>query len=300
MLDISISSVSTIRGCPMKYKWHYLDGYVPYKKSNQLTLGSVVHGAFDMYYNGFDTVEVLKYIKESFDAEISKASPTEVEDWWIDKYTATGMWMHYPKDLSIFKHIEPEKEFNIPLNSEISFKGVVDGLVTDSNDRLWVRELKTTSMPFSQFERRSRTTSQGSGYVWAMRKLGYPVEGVMYDFIKKPLLKKGVKDDMHSFGYKIIADYQTRPDFYYKRHFTYRNVEELEIFEQDLLKTANEIQFRSEHNDWCRNQDQCWNFNSECPYLKICFQRKPDPLTIQLYFTQEIKLNKGGVNVTSK
>lgn len=290
-MKISVSSLSTIRNCPMKYKWSYIDGYKPFKKSNALTLGSVLHSAFAMHYNNFSNEEVVKYIKDTMDQEIAKSSPEEAEDLVTAKYTTLGMFIYYPKDLSYFKNIIPEKEFIVELFPGTQFSGFVDGLVVDEKNRLWVRELKTTSMSFQQFEKRSKTTVQGTGYIWAMQKLGFPVVGIMYDFIKKPLLRKGVKDDVHSFGYRIMDDYKTRPENYFKRHFSYRNKEELDLFEEDLIKSAKEMNYRRETNDWCRNQDQCWNYNSECPYLKICFQKQPDPLTIQLFYVKEVKNN---------
>ena len=278
----------------MKYKWHYIDGYTPYKKSHHITLGSAIHSAFDMYYNNFSDAAVMAYAKNQINEEISKASPTEAEDLTLVKYIMVGMWANFPKDLWTFAKIDPELKFRINLIDDIWFVGRIDGLVEDESGKLWVRELKTTSMSFEQFERRSRTTSQGTGYVWAMRKLGYPVVGMMYDFIKKPLLRKKVQDNVDSFGLRIVEDYKSRPEFYFKRHFSYRNEEELELFEQDLIKTALEIKQRSKENNWCRNQDQCWNFNAECPYLKICFQKKPDPLTIQVYFEHKPREHKGG------
>lgn len=278
----------------MKYKWHYIDGLTPYKKSHHLTLGSAIHSAFDMHYNKFSDTEVINRAKKTIDDEISQAGPQEAEDLHLVKYTLIGMWLSYPKELSLFKEIKPELPFRIRLFDDIWFIGRVDGLVKDEHGKLWVRELKTSSMAFSQFERRCRTASQGTGYVWAMRKLGYDVQGMMYDFIKKPLLRKRVSDNVDTFGLRIVRDYRERPDFYFKRHYSYRNKEELDIFEKDLLKSALEIRDRAENENWCRNQDQCWNFNAECPYLKICFQKKPDKLTIQLYFENKPRENKGG------
>ena len=299
MLEISTNSASILRGCPMKYKWHYIDGYIPHKKSSALSLGSVIHAGFDMFYNRFTDAEIITYIKKTIDQELSKISPSEAEDYIIVKYTALGMWLNYPKDLTVFKEIKPEMEFRVEIIPNNYFTGRIDGLVVDMNGRMWVREFKTTSLSFSQFERRAKTSSQGTGYIWAMRKLGYPVVGIMYDFIKKTLLRKGVQDDAHSYGYKIMQDYKLRPDYYFKRHFSYRNEEELVLFEEDLIKVAKDIDQRSKSREWFRNQDQCWNFNSECPYLRICFQKVPDQLTIDLSFDIVKSKNKGGANETA-
>ena len=80
MLEISNSSTSIFKSCQKKYYWKYIEGLSPYKKSTSLTLGSIIHNAFDMYYNGFHDEEVVKYIKNVCDEQVSKASPDEVED----------------------------------------------------------------------------------------------------------------------------------------------------------------------------------------------------------------------------
>lgn len=298
MLEISNNSSSIMRSCQKKFYWHYIEGLKPMRKPTALSMGSVLHEAFDMYYNNFPVVDVLKYIKDTMDATISKQSPSEVEESILVKYILVGMWMSYPFKLDQFSKIEPEKEFKVrvPGTRGILFVGKIDGLVTDLNGKMWVRELKTTSQTFQQFETKSKHSSQGSGYIWAMRKLGYPVEGIIYDFVKKPLLRKGINENIDQFGARIINDYSTRPDIYYKRHFSYRTKEELELFEEDIRSVANDIRRRKKDEKWHRNQDQCWNYNSECPYLKICFSKVPDPLTVQLYYQSKGAVNGNNVN----
>ena len=299
MLEISNNSTSIMRSCQKKYHWTYIAGLKPIRKTTSLSLGTVLHSAFDMYYKGFQATEVYKYIIDTMDEQLSKVSPEETEDVTIAKYILIGMWNNYPFNLDGFKKIEAEKEFrvNVPGISDVVFVGKVDGLVTDHQNKLWVRELKSTSQTFEQFEVRARRAQQASGYIWAMRKLGYPVEGIIYDYVKKPLLRKGKAEDMHQYGYRILTDYSTRRDMYYKRHYVYRTQEELDMFEDDLRSCATDILARSQDGCWHRNSDQCWNYNTECPYLKICYQKIPDPLTVQLYFETKQTPNKGGVDV---
>lgn len=296
MLEISNNSTSIFRSCQMKYNWNYIQGLKPIRKSNVLSLGSILHKAFELYYEGDPAA--LKHIQQTIDDLISIAPPEDVEDLRIMQYTLVGMWQYHPFKLSDFQSIEPEIEFKIkvPGTRGIVFVGKIDGLVTDLNGRKWVRELKTTSQAFSQFEVRCRQSSQGSGYIWAMRQLGIPVEGVLYDYIKKPLLRKGVNESADMYGQRIMYDYGNRPDVYYKRHPSYRSNDELHMFEQDLRQVAFDIRKRTHDGKWHRNTDQCWNYNSECPYLKICFKNPPDPMTLQVYFDKKVTVNKGGTN----
>ena len=295
MLEISNTSTSIFRACPKKYYWHYIKGLTPYKKSPALTLGSIIHSAFDMYYNKFTDEEVALFIKKTADEEIAKASPDTAEDLVIMKYTLLGMWIHYPKDLSIFADIKPEMEFRLDFKNGVTLVLKIDGLV-QKDGNLWIRELKTTGMSFSQFEQRCKTSAQASLYTYALQRLGYPVRGVIYDFIKKPQLRKNMTEDKDQFGYRIMQSYKERPDYYFKRHYVYRSDEELSLFEEDLMATARNVARCCAENDWYRNQDSCYNFNSACPYLPICFQKEPDGLTIEIFFLQTDTKNKGGNN----
>ena len=294
MLEISNNSTSIYRSCPKKYYWNYIKGLRPYKKSSALTLGSIVHSAFDMYYSGFSEMEVLRYINDTSDEEIAKAAPDVSEDLVVVKYTALAMWLSYPKDLSIFEEIKPEVELRVPLIPGVEVVLKVDGLIKQEGKH-WIRELKTTGMSFSQFEKRCKSSPQCSLYTWAVRRHGIPAEGVIYDFIKKPLLRKNLKENKDQFGKRIVDDMKDRPEFYFKRHYSYRSDEELDIFEKDLIHTAEDMKIRINSGAWYRNTDACWNFNSACQYMPICFSKKPDELTMDVFYEQQpINPEKGG------
>ena len=173
----------------------------------------------------------------------------------------------------------------------------LDGLLRRDGN-MWIRELKTTGLSFSQFEKRCETSPQCSLYTYAMRKSGVDVQGVIYNFVKKSLLRRHIKENKEQFGRRILNDYQKRPEYYYKRHYAYRSQEHLDLFEEDLKTTARDILTRCKGEDWPRNPDACWNFNSACEYIPICFQKVPDNLTIDLFFKkQPINPEKGGKDV---
>ena len=295
MLEISNNSISIFRSCQKKYYWNYIKGYAPFKKSNALSLGSIFHSAFNMFYNGCTDEEIVKFITDTCNDLIAQAPADQEEDFVIMKYTLLGMWMYYPKDLSLFSDIKPEITVRLKFiyGTRIILKA--DGLVTNADGRIWIREVKTSGLPFSQFERRCQLSHQASLYTYALKKLGYPVDGVMFDYIKKPGLRKSMKENKDQFGYRIMMDYKARPDFYYQRHFAYLSNEKLELFEKDLKATTKDIKRRCRDGEWSRDTDSCWKYNSPCPYLPICFMREPDLLTIQLFFKQEeINPEKGG------
>ena len=127
MLEVSHSSCSMARSCPMKYKWRYVDGYKPIRKSTSLALGTVVHDAMDMFYSGMPENDISGYIIKTMNEQISSSSLTEQEDLQIIKHTALGMWEWFPyKNLTEFQEIKSEKEFKVPIGRKTLFVGKTD------------------------------------------------------------------------------------------------------------------------------------------------------------------------------
>jgi len=288
MLTISNNKSGIARSCWKKYDWRYNHLLTPIRKSSALTLGSAIHNAFDMYYNGFSVGEVIKSISDSFDTDIANVGIEEQEELVTARYTAIGMFAHFPfKDLGKFEEIQSEKKFSVKLGKlrGVRFEGRTDGLVK-KDGKWWVRELKTTGLNQRQFNERISTSSQSTGYMYAMRQMGYPVVGTLYDYIKKPLLRKRVSEDMHDFAKRILADYQLKPDMYYGQLFSWRNESEMKIWEDDMIALVQDMRRRK---NYPRNTDNCYMYNWECDYKKICFEAQPDPLMVRLYFRHDGK-----------
>jgi hypothetical protein len=286
-MDISNNSSSVARSCWKKFYWRYNEKLTPIRQAPALTLGRVVHEAFDLYYKGTPVQEILVFIKKTFDEEISRSAPDESEYLVIQKFTALGMFGHCNfLDKDKFEKIESEKEFRMKLMPGVWFTGRLDGLVK-TRGVWWVRELKTTSQSQRQFHQRCESSSQGTAYVWAMRKLGYDVKGIMYEFIKKPLLRKRVSEDQFEFGSRILGDYKKKPTFYFGQIYSYRNDIVVNEWEKDAISLAKEILRKKKSGEYYRNTNACFSYNSECPYKKICFEEKPDNLMLQLYFKKD-------------
>lgn len=285
-MDLSYNNGSTFRGCQKKFYWRYVEHLEPITKLPSLTLGSVIHEGFDLFYKGGSDQEVYDYILDKFNSEISKQEVSDQEDLLIAKYIAMGMWLYYPYKKREFTKISSEEDFRIPLMDGVDFIGKVDGRIL-KDDRWWVRELKTTGLDQRKFEGRCQTSAQGTGYVYAMTRLGYDVKGIMYDYIMKPRLRKGVNETADDFGRRIVQDYRVRTKLYFNRYYSYRTPVDLAHFEEDSKLLAQDILDKFANGKFYRNMDQCWNFGSECPYHKICMSETPDKLTLELYFKKK-------------
>lgn len=300
MLEISNNSMSLARGCWKKYYWNYVEGLKPKRKASALTLGGIFHKAHELYFTGATDKEALDYIENAYNEELAKTFVDDQEYVLIDKYTAMGMWIGYPyKNLNQYQDMQVEKEFKCPVKGirGVRFVGRCDGLVK-MRDRWWVREIKTSGLTETQFKGRIKHSYQVSGYVYAANRLGFNIAGVTYDYIKKPRLRKGVRETVHDFGKRIMMSYiqdGKKPEDdrqYYGQPKTYRSDDEINMFLDDTRKLVKEMRAQFRSKDWTRNPDFCWSYNSECPYSKICFQTVPDKITIQAYYDKAVTNGK--------
>jgi hypothetical protein len=290
-MELSYTTASMFRSCQKKFYWRYVLGLVPVSRSSSLTLGGILHLAFDAFYKGMDDKDVFHFIANRFTEEMGKEEVADQENILVNKYTALGMWINYPfKNLKEFDSIASEEEFEIDLIDDIKFIGKVDGRVFQSGN-WWVRELKTTGLSSRQFIGRCEVSGQSTGYVYGLRKKGYDVKGILYEYIKKPLLRKGLKENADDFGRRIMKDYKERPKFYFNRHMSYRNPVDMDNFLEDMQSLAKEIIYHIDKSSFYRNVDSCWNYNTECEYSKICFSKEPDPLTLELYYKRKEEKN---------
>ena len=292
-MHISNNSSTTANSCWKKFYWRYVERLTPIRQSSSLTLGSIVHEAFDLHYKNTPYKDVIKFIAGTFDEEIAKLPPEEQEHLTVAKYTALGMFANFPyKNLAQFDEVHSEKSFSVKLlngnryTDGMTFEGRIDGLVK-KNGKWWVRELKTTGQTSRIFSQRINTSSQGTGYVWAMKKLGYDVVGLMYDYVKRPLLRKRMSEDQFEFGNRILKDYADKPEAYFNQVYSYRNTHELNLWEKDIKDQAKEIRRKFKAGDFYRNTGSCYNYNMECPYNKICFEEHTDNLMLSLYFLRD-------------
>jgi hypothetical protein len=291
MLEVS-NNARAIASCWKKYEFNYLQGLSPKKQSIDLSLGGIMHDAFDMSAKGATDSDVLNHIKTTFEGLGRVEELIDQEDITVAMYTAMGMWAHYPyKDLSGFSDYKSELEFKVPLGKKrgVRFVGRVDGLLKEDG-HWWVREYKTTGLTPRQFQGRMAKSGQVSGYIYALRKMGYDIKGVMVDMIKKPLLRKRVNDTGETFGQRIMNDYLEDRKVSegerkaYLRHKEYRSDTQIEHWLRDMEMFVDDVRSRKKSNKWYRNYDNCWRYNKLCHYSLICDMATIDPLTVDMLF----------------
>jgi hypothetical protein len=294
MLEISNSSLSTYQTCQKKWAWQYVDGLKPRYKSSALTLGEIMHKAFDRYYKSMSIDAITKFINDTYKEEMANCGPEDQEQIYLDGKTALGMFLNFPFDQMKFEEMHSEEEFNVPLDKNITFTGRVDGKVKREG-KWWIREVKTTSESTQMFEKRAAISSQATGYVYGIEaRDSVDIQGIIYDYIRKPKLYKRMDECTEEFGHRIYLDYCNiaKKKSYFGRYPTYRTPKDIERWKTDALKTAEEIQSSMTGNKYPRNTNACYAYNTECPYLKICMSEHVDPMIVELFYDkkEEVKV----------
>lgn len=283
MYRISHSKLSLARSCWKKFYFRYVKKYKPISDSIEVSLGRAVHEASDMHRHKKSADDIVAYLSKLFDDKIANQEVADRESVEIAKWTAIAMWLNYP-----YKNIKYESETSEEYKEKkgaargICFVWKPDGKVKN-NGVWWLREMKVTGLYQRQFEGRCNTSAQCSMYCLCEKLDATPVAGMMYEWIRRPLLRKGVKENSSEFCRRIARDYADRPEYYYGRYFTYRNDVQLQQYFDDMKDTVKEICRREKSGSYPRNLDQCWNYAKECPYMKIC--EKEDPFLVNLYYT---------------
>jgi hypothetical protein len=178
--------------------------------------------------------------------------------------------------------------------------GELDGLAR-SNNRLLIVEHKSSGMdlsPGSTYWEKLKIDSQCSNYFEGARSLGYEPDAVLYDVVRKPLLKqllatpiedrkytKPTKTEpttrlyanqreedetLDEYRQRLIEDVASRPEFYFHRAEVVRLQSEEAEAGGDVWETAQSINQCQRRARWPRNTESCERFTRLCQFWTVC------------------------------
>jgi hypothetical protein len=302
-LTVSYSAFSTFKACKKKHYFRKELGLEPKHDAPEVSVGKIIHDGFEKLFLGTSHQDCSKFIGEQFDKALAEnLNPYDHEDLTVNKYIALGMWMHYPQDQIKFDRVYPEQRFKIPVPGfpNVYYVGYLDGLVFDKG-HWWVREVKTTGLGIREMKSRADMSYQSTSYIWAMQQiLRSPVKGVIYDIIRKPLLRKNQKEDAIGFGERCF-DYYREPknsQKLYATHYSWRSKDVLRAFQDDLVADTEDMLSARQKGYWSRNPDACFMYGRECPYKRICFLESPDQDMLDAYYRKRKGRTEAGNTLT--
>ena len=144
--------------------------------------------------------------------------------------------------------------------------GETDGLV--QKDGLYIYEAKTSGMSDigvgSDYYVKLRMDSQHLLYMWAMREKGVPVQGVLYDVLRKPRNKVPKSGDLGAYRDAMLKSISKDLSAYYARYVIPWNDEAVEQAVEDARETIRTRQGK------LRNDGACFNFMRLCEFFDVC------------------------------
>jgi len=265
------SRYSALFQCFRLHYWKYEIGLRPAIEGLALRVGRAVHLGLESYANNVDIETIIAEVCSQYIAD----DPIEAVK--VECLLRGHFWRH--KCLA-HKVLHTELEFSVPLINPATGRasklfriaGKMDGIVEDSNARLFQLEHKTTSEDIgveSDFWPRLRIDRQTMIYTLAARAMGYDVRGTLYNVIRKPTIKQKKTETLAGYAERLVGDIYERPDFYFQQRLIEHLPSDIADVERDLWATAKLMRFCQTNDYWPKDDYSCKRWG-QCPYFGLC------------------------------
>lgn len=290
------SSKACFRRCRRLYWWRYEQRLQTLSAALFYRIGRLVHHAIEaLETTSLDVV--LNMIRDDTTLEhYDRATVMALIAGYSDRYASCNL---------VAETEFVEKAYQIPLinpatnarSRTFDCAGVIDSLATLHDSRKAIRETKTKAgaIEDNAYWRLLLIDSQISDYLLAARDMGYDVETIIYDVIRKPAMKPYLATPLDKRKYKengelyanvretdetsgewqvrLQADITSRPDFYYQRREIVRFEQDLDDARHEAWGIAKDIRQAQLTGRWYRNPSPmtCGN----CPFFNLCVGLEP-------------------------
>lgn len=283
------SAMKTFRNCKREFFWKYLMRLRHRRIEENLVVGSGFHNVVAEWYTSKFTMQSLadreaKRMRKQFVEGQEFLDQESYQDCLDATASFTGMMMgyagNYKLDKKKWKVIFAEQQFSIPMTSirghKFLFRGMIDLLVEErETGRVILVEHKTASRITPGYVDRLPIDTQSRSYMYAARVLGYPVDHVIYNVVRKCQLRLKKDESPNMFHARIAQDYFDRPEFYFFRTELKYTEADLEAFEFEVGQVHDELMHVAEigpenPRSWGINDAHCNKWGRPCPYLDLC------------------------------
>jgi len=300
--DVTQSSLATFRECPRKYQYQYQMGRVRRRESTALSLGKTVHGALETWWKSNGSLEAAAEwlqqnavgLEEPDACRVSAmirhyrppvnlqavtgprviADPLSMDDLVSFRPAyETEEQQSWPE----FDVVATEQTFKVDITNprtgrksqRYALKGMVDGLLRRRSDgALYVLEHKTTSeeiQGFGPYWQRLSIDHQISFYM-----LATGASGVLYDVLRKPLLRPRGRESMDDFAARCSETIGAEHEKYYQFREVRKTAADMQEAAADLWQQAQLLGHSEKHSFYPRNSGACRGLYGTCPFLDVC------------------------------
>lgn len=292
---VTQSMLSNFMTCKEKFRLSYVEGWRPAKVGTApMEFGNCIHEILDIVYS-----ESTKYAPQDFcerQKDIVADACKQFEDYKYEQLESEGNdWDTLAENVAIAEVLLPqyfdhwksdwqtvewaglEEVFDVPITVDgktIRIRGKFDG-VQRIKGKLWLFETKTKGrIDEDTIMEKLSIDLQVNLYMWAIWKKykEFPC-GVVYNVIRRPMLRQGKNERLSEFVSKIKADIADRPDFYFIRnHGAVDKSEILEWEKNEFIPILKELIRWNEGEGHYKNSSACTSGFTACSFLKICGQ----------------------------
>ena len=213
---ITHSRTQSFKGCRKRHWWEYEIGFRKETDAKALRTGSAGHDGLDILKRSGSIEDAVQIVQAHY---MDCPEGMDQYDWDIEQETVECLvrgyeWRWREAEITM---VHTEKSFRLPLTNPATgaatpvfdVAGKIDGLVVLEDGRKAIIEHKFISDNLeadSDFWRRLQLDSQVSMYVWAARAIGWDVETVLYDCIRKPSIRPEQVPILDGEDLKIVLD----------------------------------------------------------------------------------------------
>ena len=291
------SRLSTFRACPRRHYLAYELGLRPRETSFPLRVGAAFHAAHEAIDAGQD---VEATIEREVDDPYDRALVAAMLDGHLRRWAG--------QDNEV---VATETVFQLPLINPTTgsptpvwqLAGKIDRIERLPDGRLALRERKTTSKDFapgSDYWVQLYMDQQISLYVIAARALGYDVQTILYDVMRRPALRplKATPEESRKytktgalyaaqrdrdetpeeFAGRVAEDIASRPEHYFARIEIPRLEQDLEDCAAEVWQQQLALRAMQRGGGWYRNPGACFE-PYRCNYVDICQNRDLEHVT---------------------
>jgi hypothetical protein len=229
--------------CKEQARLSYVEGWASSNFSTALTFGIVFHDCLEWLAKGRSPKTIRwKILNPFYEKRSVKMDKLEKEKLAIILSTVEIVFKEYAKHWEShdreFSYLFHEKSFQVNHMTDagyaIPLRGRWDAAYIDSQNKLWLMENKTKG----QIDEEGIMTAlpqdlQTMLYVHALQKhTGREVAGVLYNVIRRPLLRQKKSETVMEFTTRVQDDILTRPSYYFMRW-------KVELLQEDITNWVN-------------------------------------------------------------
>lgn len=188
---------------------------------------------------------------------------------------AKGYQKFYSEWLDNIKVTDIEMPFSVSLRNPISgysahsaeLAGKIDKIIS-INGNIWILDHKSTSrMPERDMLKMS---PQGDTYMIALKEKGIQAKGIIWDYIRKPTIKMTQKETPETYKERLLADIDTRPEFYFTQFQIQRWDSDIEATQSDIWQCHKTLQTYISDKIFPRYTCACQGLYGMCNFVNLC------------------------------